>query len=583
MTIPALNTLDSQASVTFTVEADTVYTLPFTVLGSADNMQAWYRDSEGNPQDLKFGTDLIINFDSGFGTIFLVKDLAVGSKFTVNRALRNDQDKTFKSTQLFSTPIENALDKLTILEQDNDFKKTCLRATTDETSEGTKLELPAGETRIYTALGINETGKVSLTQLRSLGVKIPATRADLGLVIPGDQFTLEDSGLINVLKANNDSHGIIKVEEDFDIDNGTVSLDTSEIQQNILTATENTETANTFSASVEPTIAPVADITTNLRINIKKQVVSNTGFPESNWRLSSSSLSSENRVQLTTIGNSLFSVDFTGYTYCSTDFGNLWIRKAKISSYCSDIMASGTRILIVTSGGRVQYTDDMGASWSTVYVPGYKYLSGIAKIGTRLVVVGSSFAGYSDNNGNSWTAATTSPSGSFQAVRAIGNRLVTAGDNGVCAYSDDYGVNWTNLNNLPGGSSSNGHYLVLLGSRLILSLGGNSHLGAVYSDDAGENWTPATTPPESGEYEQITIFNNMVIMGGHSSSAGLVAYSTDAGDSWDNIDVPYARRFDGVATIGNRIIAAGGGKVALTQKEFTVPEAINRILEQKGV
>ena len=167
-----------------TSEAKTIYMLkeiaigdtfniPFKYLDFDENIKVAIRtqaddDSNDSFKELTLDTDYYIMSSDGtngiWGVVTFLTAYSGLQSLVIYRDIPVSQDKTFNSQTKFSTTTEAALDKLTMIAQDNVFENRILRAPIDDTVSDSGLELPIGEEGYFYT---NESGEIEIRSLEA--------------------------------------------------------------------------------------------------------------------------------------------------------------------------------------------------------------------------------------------------------------------------------------------------------------------------------------------------------------------------------------------------------------------------------
>ncbi len=239
MTISARNSI---ASVKYIIPARNLlsgvfFSITFPFLNNEKYVSVWYRNIESAKKDLIMDTDYSLELTDGknniYGRIVILKDIEEVESITIERKIENDQDVNFTSDTLYSSTTEYALDKLTSLVQDMNFKNYTLRAPSDEKLENSEsYELPSKEERVNKILGFGEDGLPRIYDRVEGGVIYPATKTSLGTIMVGSTLEVNDVGKIEVPYAGEARSGIIKVGEGFILaEEGKISVDQTGINE----------------------------------------------------------------------------------------------------------------------------------------------------------------------------------------------------------------------------------------------------------------------------------------------------------------------------------------------------------------
>lgn len=149
---------------------DNTYNITFQYMANDENIRVYLRKMDNTQEDLKLDEDYWIEHTDGnggvWGVVWITKELKedVDTTICIYRSLENDQSSTFDSQTLFSDTTERALDKLTMLYQDNQFKQYVIHAPEDDELEYGSLELPISSERANKFLMFDEKGNVSYSE-----------------------------------------------------------------------------------------------------------------------------------------------------------------------------------------------------------------------------------------------------------------------------------------------------------------------------------------------------------------------------------------------------------------------------------
>lgn len=100
-------------------------------------------------------------YNNSWGTLTLKNDYQNCSAICIYRKIENSQDVAFSSQTIFADTTEDALDKLTMLVQDEDYGARAITAPKDDLLNPIDMELPNREIRANSVIVFNDTGNVS--------------------------------------------------------------------------------------------------------------------------------------------------------------------------------------------------------------------------------------------------------------------------------------------------------------------------------------------------------------------------------------------------------------------------------------
>ena len=152
------------------------YSITFNFLDAVAHLSVFIRVGVGEDgyaaiKYLTFGEDFYVEFKDGVGDVWgIVKLLPAAKKLkfetiTIYRDIPNSQDRIFSSQMVFSEVTERALDKLTMLAQDNDFREYVVHAPEDDIvavagSRRSTMLLPTAQDRAGKYLMFGDSGQV---------------------------------------------------------------------------------------------------------------------------------------------------------------------------------------------------------------------------------------------------------------------------------------------------------------------------------------------------------------------------------------------------------------------------------------
>lgn len=100
-------------------------------------------------------------YNNSWGTLTLKNNYQNCSAICIYRKIENSQDVAFSSQTIFADTTEDALDKLTMLVQDEDYGARAVTAPKDDLLNPSDMELPNREIRANSVIVFNDTGNVS--------------------------------------------------------------------------------------------------------------------------------------------------------------------------------------------------------------------------------------------------------------------------------------------------------------------------------------------------------------------------------------------------------------------------------------
>lgn len=142
------------------------FDIDFEFGGNPTYIMAFIRHASGEISNLTLYTDYDVSiaespgYNNSWGTFTLKNDYQNCSALCVYRKIENSQDIAYSSQTIFATTTEEALDKLTMLVQDEDYGSRAITAPKDDLLNPTDMELPNRELRANTVITFDETGNI---------------------------------------------------------------------------------------------------------------------------------------------------------------------------------------------------------------------------------------------------------------------------------------------------------------------------------------------------------------------------------------------------------------------------------------
>ena len=532
----SVNSSKYPATLTFEVSSSDTsgYEITFDFLGDASNLSAWYRDGEGKKQELTLDVDWAIDILDGsdgiFGIISLAPRLDEGTAFTVERNIPNSQDKTFSSQTIFSTPLETALDKTTLLFQDYNFKDSCIRAPDDETVSKDKFELAGKAERVNTLLCFDEEGDLALVDKIRSGAGFPATYGTLGLVMIGDTLDITADGILDAQYANTERAGIVQIGGGLTIDeDGTLSTN---IATDISAINQLAEEANEISEDVSTRITELASNISTLQsdLGITSPKVADIESDVETLQTAMSTAQSD----ISTLQSEMS----TAQSDISSLQTNMAAVQGDIETLQTDITTAQSDITTLQSDMTTAQSDisTLQSDMSTVQ-------STISTLPTSMSTVQSDISTlqsdvYDLENGTGFsdtqTAADQAISDSSEAMNLISGLEAEAEDaanDAVVIVNTD--IEW-GYSTLP---TTGDWYNAAFGeasdfSRFVVITGGDTGYATAYSASGGRSWSSGGAVSNGGEWRGLAFdsYYGRFVTVDHTGD--YVARSNDGGETW---------------------------------------------------
>jgi len=233
------------------------------------------------------------------------------------------------------------------------------------------------------------------------------------------------------------------------------------------------------------------------------------------WTNVNTGLPSAKIMALTTSGNNLFTSEYDGGVYLSTDDGANWNITALTVEYIYGFATIGTNLFAASTVNGVYLSTDNGTSWNFV-------ISGLTNTEIRAIYAKESdlFVGtrgggvfLSTNNGSSWTAINNGLTMKYvYALTSIGSNIFAGTWSAGVFRSTNNGTDWTAANN--GLPTNQVFALVPSGSNLFAATYGS---GVYLSTNNGDNWSEVNNGLTSLPLRALAICGSYLYAGGDVS------------------------------------------------------------------
>ena len=355
-----------------TSEAKTIYMLkeiaigdtfniPFKYLDFDENISVGIRtqaddDSNDSFKELTLDTDYYIMSSDGtngiWGVVTFLTAYSGLQSLVIYRDIPVSQDKTFNSQTKFSATTEAALDKLTMIAQDNVFENRILRAPIDDTVSDSGLELPRGEEGYFYT---NESGEIEIRSLEAAqkSLRQPDSETeDQSFVISAE----ERAG--NILAFNAETAKVDFIP----IYSAGTNIQISD--QNVISATDTTYTAGT-NINITNNVISATDTTytAGANVDITNNVISAT---DTTYTAGANVDITNNVISATdTTYTAGANVDITNNVISATD--TTYTAGANVDITNNVISATDTTY---TAGANVDITNNVISATDTTYTAG---------------------------------------------------------------------------------------------------------------------------------------------------------------------------------------------------------------------
>jgi hypothetical protein len=258
------------------------------------------------------------------------------------------------------------------------------------------------------------------------------------------------------------------------------------------------------------------------------------------WTNVNTGLPSVKIMALTTSDNNLFTSEYDGGVYLSTDDGANWNITGLTVEYIYGFAKIGTNLFAASTVNGVYLSTDNGTSWNLVN-PGLTNteIRAIYAKGSNLFV-GTRGGGVflSTNNGSNWTQMNNGLTMKYvYALTSIGSTLFAGTWNAGVYRSTNDGANWTVANN--GLTTDQVFTLVPSGTNLFATLYGS---GVFLSTNNGDNWSEVNNGLTSLSLRGLAVCGSHLYTGGDSSGVWrrpLSEMITDVNDNQNDLPIDF--------------------------------------------
>ena len=525
------------------IKVDDMLNIPFQYLDNDEYIKVFLRLPDKVRKDLVLDTDYEVVNSNGtnnvWGVIQFKKAFSEIESTCIYRDIDNAQARTFDSQTMFAETTEQALDKLTMLYQDSQFKEYTIHAPIDDMPSKDSLQLPVAEKRANKYLMFDSLGHVTVDEGTDGNGR--SLRQEYG-ENPDPSFEL------SLVKRKGQILG-------FDDEGHVKYIDTSELGEQSDWLEQDTE--KTSYIKNKPELAAVAtsgnynDLTNkltageNIKIGddnvISADVLNAVVVKGNDW--TEKTLSFSGYWRSVTYGNDRFvavayNSNKTMYSYDGINWTEITLPSS--ANWVSVTYGDGKFVAVANDSNKVMYM-----TFEVILKNAINYKAG-DNIEIKDNEISCDVLNAVAVKGNNWTAETTLPSSaSWRSVTYGAGKFVAVAQNSdIVAYSYD-GINWTDTA-LP---SSANWYSVTYGAGKFVTVGYNSTKVA-YSYD-GINWTEKTLS-FSGNWYSVTYGAGKFVAVANNSTKTM--YSSD-GINWTEITLPSSAGWSSVTYGDGKFVA----------------------------
>ena len=549
------STIHSNAIILLDLKNGDKFNINFQFLENEEFVKAFVKDKENNKIHLLLDVDYSVTIEDGtngvYGTVTMLRDIADVSRICIYRDIPVTQDVVFDSQTVFAGTTEDALDKLTMISQDNQMIERSLHVSVDDVVNEGDLELPLaskGAGVVYR----DEFGKFNVGSYAEEALALrqnPDEYPDDSFVLEkearaGKYITFNDEGIVKMMPTLKNGDHVMKLGGGYlttrNLYNVAYSGDYRDLS-NKLSAGEGViiDDQNVISANVASReVAGIVSVGDNInvdstgKISVKQATTTTSGVvivgdnitnEEGKISIGTASKTTKGVVQ---IGDGLTVNDgvISANEYIPGD--GITIENQTISSYLAD-------------GGFREFTLPAERNWISVCYGNGKFVA---------IARGSAKGAYS-TDGVEWHDMDMPAYREWYSVCYVAGKFVVVADNSdKGAYSTD-GVSWTPMD-MPERLAWNS---VCYGKDKFVAVAFGSNKGA-YSTD-GVTWEEFTLPAERN-WRCVCYGNGKFVAVAFGGSKG--AYSAD-GVSWTPMDMPASRSWQSVCYGDGKFVAVAKG------------------------
>ena len=303
-----------------------------------------------------------------------------------------------------------------------------------------------------------------------------------------------------------DANGVISSAADVEIDEETITKNSSDELQTVAIVNPNTN---------NNAISPL-----KIWNGTERQWINGEATVWNYWQTdvqamwsNGGNLISSNNWDIA-FGNNKFVIvgENTTETAYSTDGGATWTAGGNLpnatSSWSHITYGNGIFVAISYGSASAAYSTDGGATWTGAELPSSSTWESLAYGDGNFVTISRDRkTAYSTDGGATWTAGGNLPTGDWVAVAYGDGKFISCKADGIgTQYSTDGGATWTAGGNLPTGTSC---WFISYNDGKFITIMQNSNKSA-YSTDGGATWNP-TTMPSSERWMSMTYGNNKFV------------------------------------------------------------------------
>ena len=584
-----LSTETSNIFVVYSIKKHDRFNITFPLIENEENIKVFVRDKEFNKISLELDVDYSVTLGDGtngvYGYIEILSDIDYAERIGIYRSVGTSQDMVFDSQTVFAGTTEDALDKLTMIAQDNQLIGRVLHVPLDDVVNSDDLELPAeGEGALYRS----KSGKFSIGKYIE-GAKAleqeESEEPDETFILKkedraGKYITFNDKGSVDlnpILKGGEhiviggdgtvDTAGMAEVAYSGDYNDLSNKL---RVGVGLNLDEQNVISANVASREVAGivSVGDNVDIDSTGKISVKQATTTRSGVvivgdnitnEDGKISIGTASKTTKGVVQVGSgieVNDGVISVA----EYVAGD--GITIENQTISSYLADggfreftlpasrnwqsvCYSNGKFVAVVYGSAKGAYSED-GINWTEMSMPAYMYWYSVCYGGGKFVVVAdNSDKGAYSTDGVSWTPMDMPERLAWNPVcYSNGKFVAVAYGSAKGAYSTD-GIEWHEMN-MPASRYWRGE---CYGNGKFVAVAQGSAKGA-YSED-GVTWHDMDMPA-SRNWQSVCYSNGKFVAVAYGSDKG--AYSED-GINWTEMSMPASRNWRGVCYGSGKFVA----------------------------
>ncbi|MDI9358695.1 MAG: YCF48-related protein [Phycisphaerales bacterium] len=255
-----------------------------------------------------------------------------------------------------------------------------------------------------------------------------------------------------------------------------------------------------------------------------------------------------------------------GFFLRTMDGGNTWdsikFPKQGLSAIYDFTYRDKDKVLAVTRGGVVYYSNDNGTNWSSKDVSGASLNAIQFSSPKNGYMAGFGGVYVSNDSGNTWNSIPDSITNYelYLSVYFLNNTGMACGVSNSLLRSTDAGINWQRIN-LPTPSNTTLQRVIFSSPANVIIIGGtiSSPPVILHSTDSGKTFLSVPVPNEAGANNQLySVYFSTAEKGVITILSGGILITSDGGSTWTYEDANSRNVFLSTTVFANNTLFACG-------------------------